>query len=76
MLDIINKAMSIDANFRNGNRVRLMGSVHDFMKRRRLCERVRTRKSQITNAVMEFVKQNYNHRIITLFNARIRDPIT
>ena len=73
-LNIIDKAMTIDANFRNGNRVRLMGWVYDFMKRRRLSVRVRTRKSQITNAAMQSVKQDYNRRVMTSFNTRIRDP--
>ena len=65
--------MSIDENFRDGNRVRLMRWVHDFMKRIRLCVRVRTRKSQITDAAMQSVKQDYNRRIMTSFNTRIRD---
>ena len=73
-LDIIDEAMPIDANFRDGNRVRLMQWVHDFMKRRRLCVRVRTRKAQITNAAMQSVKQDYNQRIMTSFNTHIRDP--
>ncbi len=73
-LDIVDKAMSIDANFRDGNQVRLMGWVYDFMKRRRLCVRTRTRKSQITNAAMQSVKRDYNRRIMTSYNAHIRDP--
>ena len=73
-LDIINNAMSIDANFRDGNRVRLIRWVHDFTKRRRLCVRVRTHNSQITNEAMQSVKQDYNRRIMKSFDTHIRDP--
>ena len=43
------------------------------MKRRRSYVRVRTRKSQMTNAAMQSVKQDYNRRIMSSFYTRVRD---
>ena len=58
-IDIIDKAMSIDANFRSGDQGKLMHWVYEFIKRRRLSVRTRTHKSQITDAAMQSVKQDF-----------------
>ena len=44
-IDIIDRAMSIDGNFRCGDQGKLMHWEYEFMKRRGLSVRTRTRKS-------------------------------
>ena len=73
-IDIIGKAMSIDANFRRGDQGKLMHWVYEFMKRRRLSVDTRTRKSQITAAAMQSVKQDFCRRLISSYNNTIGNP--
>ena len=73
-VDIADKAMSLDASFHVGNYNKLMRSVYEFMKRRRLSVRTRTRKSQITEVTMQSVKQDFCRRLMTSYNGFKRNP--
>ncbi len=57
--DIVDKALSIDSKLRNGDFDKLKNWDYDFMNRRHLSVRTRTRRSQITESAMQSVKQDY-----------------
>ena len=48
--------------------------AYKFMKRIHLSVGTRTRKSHITNAAMQSVKQDFSRRLMTLYNGLIRIP--
>ena len=73
-IESTDKAMSIDANFRGGDQGNWMHWVYEFMKRRRLSVRTRTRKGQITDAAMQSVKQGFCRRLMTSYNNTIANP--
>ena len=70
-IDVIDQALSIDSEFRNGDLCKLHDWVYEFMKRRYLAICNRTRKSQITNAAMQDVKEDNCRRLMTPFKSRI-----
>ena len=72
-LDMIDKAVSLLPNFK-GDEMKRLYWVYDFIKRRNLRVRTRTRTVQIQNAAMQPVKDAYCHRIMTSYNLRINNP--
>ena len=71
---ITDKALSIESQFHEGNRKKLTYWVYEYMKRRNLSIRTRTRKSQVTDAAMQQVKADYCRRVMTSFHNRINNP--
>ena len=74
MSDIIDKALSIHPQFKNGNLVTLTGWVYRIMVRSKLSVRTCTRVSQITDAAMKSVRRYFCHRLMTSYKARINYP--
>ena len=72
--DVIEKAVALLPNFKGNNENRRIYWVYDFLKRRNLSVRTRTRVSQITNAAMQPVKDEYCRRVMTTFDNRINHP--
>ena len=72
--DIIDKALSLDPQFKYGNQVTLGHWVYRFLKRHQPSVRTRTRVSQITNFAMKCVRRDYCRRLMTSFRNRINDP--
>ena len=62
--DIVDHAVSLDPNFKDGRESFLCSWVYKFMKRYNLTTRWCTRKSQITDAVMEQVRKDFCNRVM------------
>ena len=73
-IDVIGKATSVDSEFRNADFCKLHDWVYQFMKRRNVAIRTRTRKSQVTNAAMQDVKEDFCPHLMTSFKSHIDDP--
>ena len=73
-MDIIDKAVSLNPNFKDGDEKKRIYWVYDSLKRRNLTVRTRTHHSQIKSAAMQSVKQSYSRNIMTTFRNRIADP--
>ena len=72
--DIVYEALSIDSNFRNFDASKLKNRVYEFLKRRNLCIRTRTRRSQITESAMQSVKRDYCRNLMTSYCNLISNP--
>ena len=72
--DVIDKAISIDPEFKNGDEKTLLAWVYKFLQCRNLSVRTRTRVSQIPDAAMQSVKRAYCQRVMTTYSNRIKDP--
>ena len=73
-IEIIDKSLSIDENFRGGDQGNLMYWVYEFIKRRRLSVRTRTYESRITDAAMQLVKQDFCRSVMTSYNSAKHNP--
>ena len=73
-IDLIYIAMSIEGNFRGGDRRKLMHWVYEFMKRRGLSVRTRTRESQTSDVEIQSVKQDFCRRLMTSYNNTTPNP--
>ena len=73
-LEIIDKALSIDPQFKNGNSTTLQNWVYRFMKRHSLSVRTRTRVSQVISTAMQSVRQQYCRHIMTSYANNINNP--
>ena len=73
--DIIDKAVSLDPNFKNGNEITLRNWVYQFLKRNNLAIRTRTRVSQIKAAEMEPVRLKFCRRVMTTYKNHIKNPM-
>ncbi len=69
---IINKAISLDTNFKSSNDITLRNWVHHFTKRRNSVIRARTRVRKMTAAAMEPVHRNYCKRVMTVYKNYIK----
>ena len=69
--DIIDHAVHLCPAFKNGNESYLKSWVYKFMKRYNLTSRRITRKSQILNATMDQVKQDFCKRVMHILHNRI-----
>ena len=72
--DIIDRAVYLQPDFKHGDEKKRIYWVYEFLKRRHLSVRTRTRVSQITNAAMQPVKRDFCRRIMTSYQSKIRDP--
>ena len=73
-LEIIDKALSINPQFKNGNAITLQNWVYRFMKRHSLSVRSRTRVSQVTQSAMQSVRQQYCRHVMTSYANNINNP--
>lgn len=71
---IIDKAVSIDPTFKDGNEAKRRVWVCHFLSRNDLTVRVRTRVSQITDSVIQSAKFDYCRRVMTTYNMRVGNP--
>ena len=72
--DIIDKAVSIEPAFKNGNERKRREWVYHFLRRHDLTVRVRTLVSQITDSVMQSAKRDYCRRVMTMYNKQVANP--
>ena len=72
--DVIDKAVSIDPEFMEGDEKKRIYWVYRFMLRKHLAVRTRTHVSQDTAAAMLPVKQDYCRRIMMSYRQRINNP--
>ena len=73
--DIIDKAVSLDPNFKNGNEITLRNLVYQFLKRNNLAICTRTRISQIKAAEMEPLRLKFSRRVMTTYKNHINNPM-
>ena len=74
-LEIIDKALSIDPQFKNGSSPTLQNWVYRFTKRHSLSVRTRTRVSQVTSTALQSVRQQYCRHIVTSYASNINNPL-
>ena len=74
MIDVADKAMSLDASFHGGNYNKVMRWTFDFMKRHLLYVRTSTCRNKITSATMQYVQQDFSRRLITWYSGFVRNP--
>ena len=72
-LEIIDKALSIDPQFKNGNTAKLQNWIYRSMKRHSFSVRTRTRVSRVPSTAMQFVRQRYCRHIMTSFANNINN---
>ena len=72
--DVIDKAVSIDPELKEGDEKKRIHWMYKFMACKHLAVRTRTRVSQDTAASMFPVKQHYCRRIIVSYHQRINNP--
>ena len=72
--EMVDKALSIDSKFRNGDVGKLKNYLYDSMKLRHLSVRTRTCKIQITESAMQSVKQDYCRNVMNSYHNLIGNP--
>ena len=72
--DIIDKAVSIYSEFKNGDEKKRLHWIYKLMARYKLSVRTRTRVIQISADAMQTVKYDYCKRSMTSFRNRINNP--
>ena len=73
-IDVIDKAVSLNPSFKNGDEKKRLYGVYDFLKRQKLSVRTRTRVIQIRGTAMQAVKESYCRSIMNTIRNRIGDP--
>ena len=72
--DIIDRAVFLCPDFKNGDEKKRIYWVYEFLHRWNLSVRTRTRVSQITNAAMQPVKRDFCRCLMTSFQSRNSNP--
>ncbi len=65
--NIIDKAISLDPNFKYANEITLRNCVYQFMKRRNLVIRTRNRVSQMRSTATEPFHRDFRRRLMTVY---------
>ena len=72
--DIICKAVSLDAQFKNGDTKKMHKWVYKSMARNNFCVRTATRIAQKTAVNMKAVKRDYSHRVNMFYFSLFCNP--